>query len=484
MVEPASNRPRHANHPRLPPPKGSPPLAAKPKSTRSRRTLTAANLEALGAPRLAGLLLQLAEDQPAAKRWLRMALAAAVGPEDLAGEIDKRLAALRTNQARVHWRRMKEFRRDLNLLRRMIADELTAADPAAGLSAMLRFVALQRGVLSRMSDAKGEVAQIFADALAELERIAALPSPPPPDLADAVFEALDAGAISAMGPLTAAVLPALDNLAVAVLRARIETVMAPQRRVNAGWRAALQVLLDHQGDAAAFAAAYSASEQVLPPIGAQIAGRFLKAGQVEAARQALERSDPYRGLRPGGSVREPDDGLRAWEIARIDVMTAEGRAEDAQAARWALFERDLSAEALDAFLRHLTGFDDVVALDRAIDHALAYPKVLPALRFLLARGALAEASRLALARRHEIDGLEFETLEPAARALEPRYPLAATVLLRAMVGDVVRFAQSEAYDRARTWLLEAASLETQIGDWGELESHAAFEASLRSYRRW
>lgn len=458
--------------------------APKPKSSRSRRTLTAANLEALGPERLAGLLMQLAEDQPTAKRLLRMALAAAVGPEDLTAEIDKRLAAIRAAQGRIHWRRQKEFRRDLVLLRQMIADDLTRADPAAGLLAMLRFVALQRGVLSRMSDAKGEVAQIFAGALEELRRIAGEATPPPEGLVDAVFEALDAGSLSAMGATTEAVLPALDTLAVAVLRSRIETVMAPQRRVNSGWRAALQVLLDRQGDAAAFAATYTASEQVLPPIGARIAGRFLKAGQVEEARQALERADPYRGLRPGAPVRDPDAGLRAWEAARIDIMAAEGRAEDAQTARWALFERDLSIEALDAYLRHLSGFDDVVALDRAIEHAQAYPRFLPALRFLLTRGALAEASRVVLARRNEIDGLEFEGLEAAARALEPRYPLAATVLLRAMVRDVVRFAQAEAYERAKTWLLEAASLEAQIGDWDDLEPHAAFEAGLRAYRRW
>ena len=428
--------------------------------------------------------MQLAEDQPATKRQLRLALAAAVGPEDLAGEIDKRLAALRAAPGRMHWRRVKEFRRDLTLLRRMIADDLAGVDRAAGLTAMLRFVALQRGVLSRLSDAKGDVAQIFTEALADVERIAGQDGPAPEGLVDAVFEALDAGSLSAMGPLTEAVLPALDVLAIALLRAQIETVMAPQRRVNAGWRAALQVLLDRQGDAAAFAATYSASEQVLPPIGARIAGRFLKAGQVEAARQALERSDPYRGGRPTGPVRDPDPGLRSWETARIDVMAAEGRGDDAQAARWALFERELSPEALDAYLRHLSGFDDVVALDRAIDHARTYPRFLPALRFLLARGALAEAARLALARRDEIDGLEFETLEAAARALEPRYPLAATALLRAMVGDVVRFGQAEAYERARTWLLEAASLEVQIGDWGDLEPHAAFEAGLRAYRRW
>lgn len=57
-------------------------------------SLTAASLQALGAPRLAELLLELAATDAAIKRRLRMEVTAANSPRDLAREIQKRLATI------------------------------------------------------------------------------------------------------------------------------------------------------------------------------------------------------------------------------------------------------------------------------------------------------------------------------------------------------------------------------------------------------
>ena len=121
----------------------------------------------------------------------------------------------------------------------------------------------------------------------------------------------------------------------------------------------------------------------------------------------------------------------------------------------------------------------MVAVDRAIEHASRFKPFTTALGFLVSWPALNEAARLVMARTGEIDGLANETLEPAARALEGRYPLAATLLLRAMIRDVARFSQGELYPRAQAWLLEAGSLAVQIGDFEGHEDHLAFERRVR-----
>ena len=102
-----------------------------------------------------------------------------------------------------------------------------------------------------------------------------------------------------------------------------------------------------------------------------------------------------------------------------------------------------------------------------------------ALEFLIAWPALNEAAALVLARTAEIDGLAVDSLEPAVRALEGRHPLAATLLLRAMVADILRFAQHALYARALVWLDEAAALAVQIDDFGGHGDHTAFERGLR-----
>ncbi|HEX7761159.1 MAG TPA: hypothetical protein VF459_16755 [Caulobacteraceae bacterium] len=457
------------------------------KKPKSRKALTAANLEALGAARLAALLLDLADGAPATKRRLRMELAAEAGPEELAAEIEKPLEGAKAAHGRVHWRKLKGLRQDLELLQSMIVGPLAAADAAAAASLLLRFLGLERGVLARVKDVKGEVAQIFAAALADLARIAAEVKAPPAEFVDTIMSALEDAGPGAMGQIVEALIPALGAPSVAQLRVRIETQMAPHRRVNAGWRAALQAVLDAQGDAAAYAATYSASEAVLPPVGARIAQRFLEAGQLEEAAAALFRSDPFvdasgRAM-PFSPTAPSDPGLRAWQAVRIDLLEAKGDAADAQAARWSAFERDLSPEQLRAYLKRLSGFDDVVAGDRAIEHAKTYRPIGAALSFLIGWPALKEAAGLVTSRAQELMNADIEVLEPAVRALEGRYPLAATLLLRAMVRDVVRYGQTDLYSRARVWLLEAASLAGQVGDLEGQEEHAEFEAKVAAALR-
>jgi hypothetical protein len=457
------------------------------KKARSRKALNADNLEALGAARLAAILLDVADGQATTKRRLRMELAAQVGSDDLVLELEKHLDTVSAARGKVHWRKLKGLRQDLGLLRAMIAGRLAEADPAAAARLLLRFHGLERGVLARVRDAKGEVAQIFIEALGDLARVATSTTTAAPGLVDTVVVALENARPGVMGEIVHALIPALDPEAMAQLRARIETEMAPRRRISAGWRDALQALLDAQGDAQAYAATYSASETVLPPVGARIAQRFLKAGQIREAEQALEKSDPHAGATgprtesTGAPISEP--GLVAWESARIDLLDAKGDKEAAQSARWAAFERDLSPEHLRAYLRRLSDFDDVVAVDRAIDYASRFRPFTTALGFLVSWPALNEAANMVAARAGEIDGMAIETLEPAVRALEARQPLAATLLLRAMVRDVAKFSQTELYPRAQAWVMEAASLAVQIGDFQGHEDHLTFEGRVRTALR-
>lgn len=458
------------------------------KSSRSRKVLNAPNLEALGADQLAAILLDLSEDQPGLKRRLRIELAAAVGAGDLVLELEKRFEAIEAARGRVHWRKLKDFRRELDHLRRTIAGPLRAADPALALRQGLRLFSLEAGISDRVNDAKGDVAEVFDQALRDLADVAPILPPDAEIVAEEVFGLLRTVRPFAMGPLVQALTPALEPAEVARLRGLIEMEMAPQRRLNAGWRAALHPLLDAQGDAAAFAQSFTTSEAVLPPIGARIAERLIRAGDLEGAAAALDRANPHasatsRGGKLSGAAPN-DPGVQAWERVRIDLLEASGQGEAAQAARWEIFEQTLSIETLKAYLSRLADFDDVVAVDRAVEHALTHRPITAALRFLVEWSALEAASRLVLTRAGEIDGMAVEVLELAARRLETRFPLAASLVLRAMVQDVARFAQTGLYDRAQVWLMEAASLSVQISDLGEHESHEAFAARIAGYRRW
>jgi hypothetical protein len=83
-----------------------------PKKTVSVAT---ENLVRLGVERLASILLELASEQPAVKRRLRVELAGEAGGEIIAAEMNKRITTLRSARSFVDWQKRSEFVRDLNL---------------------------------------------------------------------------------------------------------------------------------------------------------------------------------------------------------------------------------------------------------------------------------------------------------------------------------------------------------------------------------
>jgi hypothetical protein len=83
-------------------------------------------------------------------------------------------------------------------------------------------------------------------------------------------------------------------------------------------------------------------------------------------------------------------------------------------------------------------------------------------------------------RAAELDGDHYEVLTPAAEALAEKHPLAATLLLRAMIDFALSKARAARYRHAARHLGECASLAPTIADYGALETHEAYMARLEA----
>jgi hypothetical protein len=398
----------------------------KRASAASLKRVTAQNLTRLGAERLAEILLEVAETRVELKRRLRMELAAEQGAAHLLPEIDRRLGLLASSRSAVSWRQKPAFVRDLDGLRGLIAGRLADLDLAAAQDRIGAFLRLAAGARRRVRDGEGALAQVFAQAAA-----------------DAVALLARAGAAEGGAPLAALIAeePAMwsgwagpELFADRAELART-TLGFVADRSGPGWGPVLRRLADAARDPEAFAATFTAEGVRQPEVAAQVAQRFLASGQLEAARRVLEgavKPSLFRRGRAGSP--EPDFD---WESAWIDYLDAAGRTDEAQAARWASFERTLSPERGKAFTRRLPDFEDVEAEERIFATATAHPDAERALQLLMDWPALPEAARLIVARADELH-LSPEQAEGWARKLRRRYPAAAERLLRCAAAEAFR----------------------------------------------
>ena len=462
----------------------------------AKKTLNTGNLEALGAARLAELLMEVSEGNAAAKRRLRLALAGAESPAEVAKQVRKRLATIARSRSFVDWQNRKSLVDDLETQRRAIVDQVARHSPAEALDLMWRFLDLAQPVFARCDDSSGAVIQVFHSAVTDLGAIAQAARPGPQELGNQVFDALRRNDYGQYDDLIQALQPALGPIGLEHLKQRMIALSAePVRKPAAnerkviGWssrgaiyadeiaessrvstaRLALQEIADAQGDVDAFIAQYEEPVRKVPKIAAEIARRLLAAGRPGEALKTIEATEHRRSGWPDFE----------WEDARIDVLGALGRGDQAQAARWSCFERSLSARHLRDHLKRLPDFEDFDAEQRALGYAERYGSLLQTVSFLVSWPALDRAARVVIGRAKELDGDHYEILTPAAEALAAKYPLAATVLLRAMIDFSLTQGRASRYKHAARHLRDCEGLAAAISDYGIFERHDVYVGRLR-----
>ena len=445
------------------------PRAASTPSPARRKTLSAANLSALGADVLAELLIDATAGDANLKRVLKMELAAAVGAPDLALEIDKRLAALDASRTRVSWRKRPELVADLQAHRRMIVDRLAVLDPKLALDRLIAWFDLYPGLATRVKDPKGELSALFFEAAPD---VAAVASAIGPEAAPILAEAIETR-LSEWGGWIGRAAPAMSE----ALAADVLNRLTAGRPRPTGRRAlVVRKLADRAGNVEAWAAAFSDEDRLKPDVGAEIARRLAEAGRPVEARAALDASKPRIAAPSRLSLRakapEAPEPSPLWEAAEIAVLDAEGRPDDAQAARWAAFERTLSEPQLRAHIARLADFDDVEAIDRALAFAAGWFDATTGLRFLINWPALREAATMALARADELHASAEDTALWAGR-LEGRWPNAALALIRSRARALARQGLGRS-EEVRALSAEAAHLAELPGALDTLPSHADF----------
>ena len=465
----------------------------------TKKTLKAKNLESLGARRLAELLIEISARDAAVEDLLGLELAGATGSAKAALEIRKQMADMCQSRTFIDWHGSQSLANELDTLREAIVGHIAEADAIQAFDLMWSFMELADSVFEHCDDSGGAVGNVFRDACKDLGEIAREAKIEPTELAEMSLEAIMNNNYGQYDNLIGILKPALGQQGLERLKQRVIEIsntsatqsanedpakngssnlgsISKDERDKRYWLGALSMALrdiaDAQGDVDGYIAQYDEKTRKLPVIAASIARRLLPAGRAEEALQALDASD-----RSDAADRRWSDF--EWEDARIGALEALGRADEAQQVRWNCFQRYLSEPHLRAYLERLADSGVPEAEEKAFDYAQEFQHRLAALSFFVSWPALDRASRLVVEHAESLDGNYYEVLAPVARVLEPEHPLAATLVLRAMIDFTLSQGKSTRYRYAARDLSKCSRLSNDIKDFRTHETHDAYKERLR-----
>lgn len=462
----------------------------------SKKTLNHANLSALGADRLADLLLEVSTGSADIKRRLRLELSHDLGSAELGRDVRKRLVALRRSTSFVGWRKRKALIKDLQTQVDMITGKIGPTDPTLAFDLLWQFLELAPSVYERTDDSRGDIGDVFRAAILALDDIAECALLDPTILASRVWDAVSDNGYGEFDGIIGLVAPALGEAGFIQLKLLVAAYAdAPMddvdddheaihflRELRSGnnsycadqkaqrIRMVMQDIAMAEGNTDAYIAQYSEEDLTRPGIAAEVAQLLLADGKSQDALALLEAADLE-----GWVFRQED-----WDDAFIACLISLERLDNAQTHRWTRFCETLNSSYLRPYLTALPDFEDIEAEDRARAHALKFTDAMTGLRFLLEWPDHASAAALILKRIGELDGNHYEILTPAAEALRDRHPLASVLLWRAMINYALGQGRATRYGHTADHLNDCGLADAQIVDYGLFPTHQSYLQALEN----
>ncbi|WP_417211694.1 DUF6880 family protein [Antarctobacter sp.] len=450
--------------------------------------LSTDKLKDLGVEKLAQLVLDQAERNAGFRRQVKAALAGKSGPQAIAKLVDRRLSGLARARSFIEWDKARAFAEDLRSLTDTLAAELGAAAPGLAVDRLLRFIATHEQVFERVDDSSGRVQDVYYQAIAATGDLAPrLTTADKDQLPEKIMTALGESTHGYLADVTAAVAPHLPHDGLARWDAQLKKAIAERQAEEAArpregwfysmtsqWAGMRQTIAGARGDLDLLIALEAEKRpHMQDTLG--IAAQLLEVGR------SAEALDWVR--KPGRHAFVEDEGDMSPDKVSLEARILEtlGNAPAAQALRWRCFEATLSAEVLRDYLGQLPDFEDIEAGDRALAYALDMAAPEAALQFFLDWPRTDLAAKLIMMHPDHWDGGDWHILPKVASVLEHDHPLAATILYRALLDDILTRTRSKAYGHGATYLGKLALLaeNADANRPGEMADHATYLAELK-----
>lgn len=462
--------------------------------------LSLESLSGLGVEKLARIVLDETGRNAPFRKIVNAALAATKGPDAIAKLIDRRLGALERATGFIEWEKVRAFRDDLQATVLTITGELAPASAPMAVDRLLRFIATEEDVLDRVDDSSGRIENVYYQAITAIGEVAGKLKPDEAEaLPQRIMTALDDGAYDRLVHITNVLAQHLSeevllkwDLKLAELQREEEAANGkgknPYSPSNASHlRSARQAIARARGDIDSLVRLEAEKHPRLQNTIA-MAERLLEAGRAKEALDWVRKSPvdlPQYASNEDLAYAVALPGTPAPHRVSLEaaILTKLGERDAAQALRWEAFEATLSAGILREYISALPDFEEFDVLDRAFAHALSAGRHYSALTLFLDWPRFDLAAKLVMENQGGWDGQHYSLLAPAAEMLEELHPLAATLVYRALIDDILTRANSPAYGHAARYLskldLLAPLADADAARGATISNHAYYKAAIR-----
>jgi len=460
----------------------------------SQNTLNRPKLIALGAGKLADLLINFAQKDGVQEHSLWVELLETTNTTSVVQEIRKRIQSFRCSSPHFVRRQGPEVALELWGLVHLTEARVAPGHPDLAFELLWELPRLIPHIYTDIDDSHEKIDRALAGAMEAISRLASRLTLDSQTLAERVFEGLRDNEYGQFDGAIPALSDALGTNSASSLRCMIKSFLgSPLRSVDLkrygflgdlnkqsemaleyrsrSMNIALQQLADLQGDVDAYTARYTTDELTGYKVAANVAERLLNSNRPTEALLIVERaqaSDPNIGFR-GRRL----DGL---QVSCLDALE---RHEEATALLWEQFLVTLNPEPLREHISRLPNSDRDAVKERAKSHAMADTRILEALSFFYFWPDFRSAAELIEERYFEIAYPPHHTFILLAEELKQDHPLAATLLLRVVILDILDNNRAEQYQLAAKLLVNCGSLEYQISEFKGHLNQSEYVAALR-----
>jgi len=451
-----------------------------PRSAKAK--LDQAGLTTLGLEKLVEILLDEAVFNKALKSRLLAALAGNAGAGEVTRLIDSKLDSLQKSRAYLSPTRANTLSVELRGLLKNITSELATLDRYAAFERVLRFLTVGAVIEERARNGGARLAKLLDEARDSLVESVFKLDGDEQVRSVALLEKARVGDDD--GNLRTALLEILCGVqkpAADVWKSILTGKLKSPTEKAAHWRntepvAYLQTLALYTSDIDA----YIELEQLRPQErrDSLLIARMLHEAKryPEALEWVRKPAATMRLTHTDNAVTAPAQPPRLLEADILDALKQKG---DAQAIRWKEFERTLRPDILRNYIARLDDFAEFEETDKAFAIAAAGPRIHEALDFFVKWPRLDLASEHVLRHLGKWDGRQSGILVEAADAFLDGYPVAATMLYRTLLDDILRRGISDAYGDGATFYAVLHELQHRLGTGFTHQSHRAYMAELR-----